>query len=138
MQANVFAQYKPSHKLAVLPHNKPMQQPGFFNSQTAALAAKVIRSLSGCRPQADVPNLYQQKANGLMSLLWFAFCCHAIRVLCSVSHDLQLRQPAFMQGFDWDATKLNVASIHVITPRSRFHFASTSNGFHSVSLSHSP
>ena len=55
-----------------------MFQPGFFNCQTAAHAQ---RSLSGCRQQADAPKPCQQKTRSQMSLLWFVFSCHALRVL---------------------------------------------------------
>ena len=42
---------------------------------------KVIRSLSGCRQQADAPNHASKKTKSQMSLLWFVFSCHALRVL---------------------------------------------------------
>ena len=60
---------------------------------------KVIRSLSGCRKQADAPNHASKKKKFNVSLRFFlaAMPCGCSVALRSLSHILQFRHPAFGQ-----------------------------------------
>ena len=97
--AKCFCPNEPPHKTS-LPIRTKRQRSSHVSTTllqqpNSRPRTKVIRSLSGSRPQADAPNPGSSSHNTIMSLVWYGCTCQSLRVLrCASQFVTPLAVPA--------------------------------------------